>query len=122
MRHAAAFYALFPLECLRLRSPLHTPSRLCRVHTIKSKVTSVSIGFSYCMLIHLHARDSSVTLTESALSSPRAAAPGAAALSRSARARSFFNRPAFTPLCSRLAYPAATAEEQCRDPNDAFRR
>lgn len=44
----------------------------------------------------LRAQLFSVTLTESALSSPRvAAAPGAAAPSRSTRVRSFFNRPAF---------------------------
>lgn len=49
-----------------------------------------------CGLICLRAQVSSVTLTESALSSPRvAAAPGAAAPSRSTRVRSFFNRPAF---------------------------
>ena len=60
-------------------------------HTIKSNVTRVLISFSSGIPSHIQALVSShpFTLTESALSSPRAAEPGAAALSRSARARSF---------------------------------
>lgn len=116
MRHAAAFYALAPPELLQ---PIHHHQvPLIRV-IIKSNVTSVSISFSSGMLGHMQALLSSITLTESALSSPRAAEPGAAAFSRSARARSFYNCPGFTPLCSRLAYPALKQKRE--NPPGAFR-
>lgn len=58
------------------------------VSLIRARVTTVSIG-------HVRASLSSVTLTQSALSSPRAAEPGDAAFCRSARARSFYKRPGF---------------------------
>lgn len=125
MGHAAAFYALVPPERLQ---PIHR-QQIPRIRAAFAQTKAMPL---VCQLAshpvlssHMLALVSSVTLTESALSSPRAAAPGAAAFSRSARARSFFNRPAFTPLCSRLAYPAATALKEGRgreEPAGAFRR
>lgn len=124
MRHAAACYALAPPELLQ---PFHhhPMPHTFTFFVIKGTVTSASMSLSSGILGRMRAPVSSVTLTESALSSPRAAEPGAAAFSRSARARSFYDRPALTPLCSRLAYPVATARRQERDrksPPGAFRR
>lgn len=86
MGHAGAFTH-------RIRSVYKTESSRhpSHLHNLKPCFHSVS-GI---LLVCLRAQVSSVTLTESALSSPRvAAAPGAAAPSRSTRVRSFFLRPA----------------------------
>lgn len=94
MRHAAAaaFYALAPPELQQIHWP---PSRSLTLTQSKAMSPTRQLA-SDCGSHHTRALPSSITLTESALSSPRAAEPGAAAFCRSARARSFYNRPAFS--------------------------
>lgn len=88
MGHAAAFTHRIR-SVYKAESPVWTPLTFTQSQTM---FPILSAGFFSFVL---RAQVSSVTLTESALSSPRvAAAPGAAAPSRSTRVRSFFQRPA----------------------------
>lgn len=110
------FYALAPQK---LQQPIHLiseTSNLYRVYIVQSSATSVWIRFSSGILSHTQTLVSPITLTESALSSPRAAEPGAAAFSRSARARSFFNCPAFQaalfPFSISSSYGSEARERQ----------
>lgn len=101
MRHAADFYAQAPPEPLQHFCDDRAPP-VCVINEETQPHTCVSISFlSGIPTSHMQVLFSFITLTESALSSLRAAEPGAAAFCRVARVRSFYNRPAFKPLCSR---------------------
>lgn len=116
MGRAAAFYALVP-ERLRTSHQYGRPPHLRNLSPCYQSVNGIPF-------ICFRAQVSSVTLTESALSSPRvAAAPRAAAPSRSTRVRSFFNRPAFHAALLAFGISRCTGSGvKERDPGGAFCR